>query len=94
MSTGEDARDPHPVELKETVRESTAESARVRGVHPNVGRDQSRRPTGLGGVANYREFAAALIDIGILDFTELKRFAADSSEGVLGLSRVWSRPAS
>ena len=39
-------------------------------------------------VASYREFAAALTEIGLIDAAELERFAADSAEGVLGLSRA------
>ena len=88
MSTGEDARDPRPSELKETVRESTANPQGLgESTETSVATKAGGGP-GSGGVANYREFAAALIDIGILDSTELKRFAADSSEGVLGLSRA------
>ena len=40
------------------------------------------------GVASYREFAAALIEIGLIDAAELERFAVDSAEGVVGLSRA------
>jgi serine/threonine protein kinase len=39
------------------------------------------------GVASYREFARALIEIGITDEAELESFGTDSTEGVLGLSR-------
>ena len=40
------------------------------------------------GVASYREFAAALTEIGLIDAAELERFAVDSAEGVVGLSRA------
>src|SRR5262249_13677146 len=40
------------------------------------------------GVASYHEFADALVEVGLIDAAELERFAADSAEGVLGLSRA------
>ena len=40
------------------------------------------------GVASYREFAGALIEFGLIDAPALERYAADSAEGVLGLSRA------
>jgi serine/threonine protein kinase len=88
MSTGDEARRPHPSDLKETVRESAADSQGLReSAYTSVATKAGGGPSS-GGVASYREFAAALIDIGILDAAELERFAADSSEGVLGLSRA------
>jgi serine/threonine protein kinase len=88
MSTGEEARGPHPSDLKETVRESTADP---QGIHALADTPVETKASGgpdSGGVASYREFAAALIEIGVLDAALLERFAADSSEGVLGLSRA------
>jgi serine/threonine protein kinase/tetratricopeptide (TPR) repeat protein len=41
-----------------------------------------------GGVADRSEFSRALIEIGLIDEAELEAFAADSTEGVLGLSRA------
>jgi serine/threonine protein kinase len=40
------------------------------------------------GVAALDEFSRALIEIGLIDAAELDAFAADSAEGVLGLSRA------
>ncbi len=40
------------------------------------------------GVANFDEFTRALVEIGLVDETELASFAADSAGGILGLSRT------
>jgi hypothetical protein len=40
------------------------------------------------GVASLHEFQQALVDIGLSQADELQRFAAQSAEGVLGLSRA------
>ncbi len=41
-----------------------------------------------GGVADLTEFSRALVEIGLISEEELGSFAADSAEGVLGLSRA------
>ncbi len=41
-----------------------------------------------GGVSGLREFSRALIEIGLVNQAELESYAADSAEGVLGLSRA------
>ncbi len=43
---------------------------------------------GTGGVADLKEFARAVIEIGLISEEELASHAADSAEGVLGLSRA------
>jgi serine/threonine protein kinase len=48
----------------------------------------SAPPSGPREVASYHEFADALKEIGLIDGAELEQFAADSAEGVLGLSRA------
>jgi len=40
------------------------------------------------GVATLEEFARSLVEIGLIDEAELEFYAADSAEGVLGLSRA------
>jgi serine/threonine protein kinase len=45
------------------------------------------RPGSPGEVASYHEFSDALVEVGLIDAGELKRFAVDPEEGVLGLSR-------
>ena len=41
-----------------------------------------------GGFTSLHEFSDALLEIGLIDQAELDSFAADSAEGVLGLSRA------
>jgi serine/threonine protein kinase len=53
------------------------------GAYHAVG--DSPQPT---GVAQLDEFLRALVEIGLIDQAELESFAADSAEGVLGLSRA------
>jgi serine/threonine protein kinase len=43
---------------------------------------------GSRGVASYREFADALVEVGLIDAAQLKRYTAKSPEDVLGLSRA------
>ena len=67
------------------------DSPAVRGGAPATSRPrqgQAGAPDKAKGVASYREFAAALTEIGLIDAAELERFAVDSAEGVLGLSRA------
>ncbi len=77
----------HP-DPPETVRESQADSQEFTISPRGRSRSQASERPGSGGVASYHEFAAALIEIGLIDAAELERFAADSAEGVLGLSRA------
>jgi serine/threonine protein kinase len=88
MSTGEETHGTHPSELKETIRESAADPQGIHAVADTPVETKAGGGPGSGGVASYREFTAALIEIGLLDAAVLERFAADSSEGVLGLSRA------
>jgi serine/threonine protein kinase len=46
------------------------------------------RPGSPRGVASDQEFADALVEVGLIDAAELERFAAESAQGVLGLSRA------
>jgi serine/threonine protein kinase len=71
-SRGTDARSPEQRDLGETVVEMQA----------------SARPRSPKEPASYQEFADALVEIGLIDAAELRQFAADSAEGVLGLSRA------
>ncbi len=63
-------------------------------VVPGLGSGSSSAQPGTGPSAapgegaDLREFSRALIEIGLLDETELESFATDSAEGVLGLSRA------
>ncbi len=41
-----------------------------------------------GGFSDLREFTRALVEIGLADEAEIETYAADSTEGVLGLSRA------
>jgi len=89
MSACEETHGPHARDPAETVRESEADS---QGIHdlatkPAVEIQVSERASSRG-VASYREFAGALTEIGLIDAAELERFAVDSGEGVLGLSRA------
>jgi Protein kinase domain len=88
MSTGEETHGPHPSDLRETVRESGADLQRLHKPADTPIQTKADGGHDSGGVASYREFAAALIEIGLLDAALLERFAADSSEGVIGLSRA------
>jgi serine/threonine protein kinase len=45
-------------------------------------------PPRPAGVTQLDEFSRALVEIGLIDAAELESFAADSAEGVLGLSRA------
>ena len=88
MSTGDETHGPRPSHLQETVRESAADRERLQKPVNSPVETKTIGGSSSGGVASYREFAAALVEIGLIDAAELKRFAADSSEGVLGLSRA------
>jgi serine/threonine protein kinase/tetratricopeptide (TPR) repeat protein len=48
----------------------------------------SAQPATPGAGADLREFSRALIEVGLIDEAELESYAADSAEGVLGLSRA------
>jgi hypothetical protein len=88
MSTGEETHGTHPSELKETIRESAADPQGIHAVADTPVETKAGGGLGSGGLASYLEFTAALIEIGLLDAALLERFAADSSEAVLGLSRA------
>ena len=66
---------------------------RARRVHEDVtvapGSDAAGRDAdGPRGFSTIAEFSRTLIEIGLIDEVELESFAADSAEGVLGLSRA------
>ena len=88
MSACEETRGPHSPDPEKTICASESEG---RGLHDVTDKpadlQATAQPTSRG-VASYREFAGALIEIGLIDAAELERFAADSAEGVLGLSRA------
>jgi serine/threonine protein kinase/tetratricopeptide (TPR) repeat protein len=56
----------------------------VLGTPPNSADGHSRQR----GVANFHEFSRLLVEVGLITDEELASFAADSTEGVLGLSRA------
>ena len=60
----------------------------VRGLDTDEARYSPDEHPAPAGVAQLDEFAAALVEIGLIDDAELESFAADSAEGVLGLSRA------
>ncbi len=67
------------------------EATVVPGLGPNSGSGPAAGGDAAlaGGFSDLREFTRALIEIGLADEAELESYAADSSEGVLGLSRAW-----
>jgi serine/threonine protein kinase len=86
MPSGEEATGagPNPARL---VHES---ETIIQGSSPDMDRadhaaGDSPQPS---GVAELDEFSRALVEIGLIDQAELESFAADSAEGVLGLSRA------
>jgi serine/threonine protein kinase len=81
MPASEKTRGAHADDPEQTLCESDADVERPA---ENEAGAQSKSK----GVATYREFADALIGIGLIDAASLERYAADSSEGVLGLSRA------
>jgi serine/threonine protein kinase/WD40 repeat protein/tetratricopeptide (TPR) repeat protein len=58
------------------------------GADFDANRGQEDASPASGGVADLAEFSHALVEIGLIDASDLEPFAADSSEGVLGLSRA------
>ncbi len=84
MSACEETQGPRADVPAETIQQSEAGPQRL--LEPVEG--QAGAPAKGRGVASYREFAAALIEIGVIDAAELERFAVDSAEGVVGLSRA------
>src|SRR5262249_40380195 len=89
MSGREETAGPRAPDPAETVCETHSDSPVLRDPRettveiPAGARSRSPRE-----VAGYHEFADALVEIGLIDAAEVKRFAADSAEGVLGLSRA------
>ena len=57
----------------------------VPGMDAEAGGGDAKAPR---GVADFREFSRALVEIGLIGADELEALAADSTEGVLGLSRA------
>ncbi len=84
MPASEDTHGPHAPDLEKTVCESDADR---QGIHEPAATHAGAQPSSRG-VATYHEFAAALIDIGLIDVAALERYAAGSADGVLGLSRA------
>jgi serine/threonine protein kinase/WD40 repeat protein len=62
----------------------------VPSLHAGSGSAQAAagETSGPGGFSDLREFSRALIEIGLADEADLESYAADSAEGVLGLSRA------
>ena len=84
MSACEETQGPRAHGPAETILQSEAGPERLDdGVAGQAG-----APGKAKSVASYREFAAALTEIGLIDAAELERFAVDSAEGVVGLSRA------
>ncbi len=54
----------------------------------------SENRSAAAGFASLAAFSRDLVDIGLIEQTELEGFAADSADGVVGISRASSRPAS
>ena len=88
MSASEETHGPRAHDPPETVLGSKADSQELHDLAEKAVELQASERPDSGGVASYREFAAALIEIGLIDAAELERFAVDSAEGVLGLSRA------
>ena len=74
----------------ETKPESSSDIHEDVTVGPGLGSDSGKlnAPDSAGGVASLHEFSDALLELGLIDQAELDSFAADSAEGVLGLSRA------
>ena len=71
MSAIEDTHGPHAPDSPETVLGSEVDSQELHDLaEKNVELQASERP-GSGGLATYREFARTLIEIGLIDATEL-----------------------
>ena len=89
MSGREETADPRAPDLAETVCETHSDSPVLRDPRETtVEIPAGARSSSPRGVASYHEFADALKEVGLIDGTELEQFAADSAEGVLGLSRA------
>jgi serine/threonine protein kinase len=88
MSACEETQGPHALDPAATIRESEAGPARLHDLAAKPVQTEAIGQAGSRPVASYREFAAALTEIGLIGAAELERFAADSTEGVLGLSRA------
>src|SRR5262249_35601090 len=73
-------------DLAETICATEGDSLGLRD--PSAEPSAGAKPGGPKEVASYHEFADALVEVGLIDAAELNRFAADSGEGVLGLSRA------
>jgi hypothetical protein len=87
MSSGEEPGSEADADPARPVHE--AETVLHRG-----GADSGPTPAAAGGGTtpaegpSVDEFSRSLIEIGLIEAAELERFAVDSAEGVLGLSRA------
>ncbi len=87
MSPRDETHGPRKPDPPETVVGSKADSQELHDLAEKSVELQVRARTTPEGLATFDEFAAALLEIGLIDSAELKRYGADSSIGVLGLSR-------
>ena len=87
MATGDRSQGADPDRTKQFHDSETvfAQVDAVLGTPP----DAVGGSPGTGGVANLKEFSRSLVEIGLISEEELDSFAADSAEGVLGLSARW-----
>ena len=88
MSASEKTEGPQAADLPETVLGSKADSQELRDLAERPVEFQDNQRPNSGGLASYREFARKLIEIGLIDATELGRIAVHSAKGVLELSRA------
>jgi len=88
MSACEETLGPRGPDPEKTVCESEDQRQGLHDVALKPGETRAGAQPGAKGVATYREFADALIEVGLIDAASLERYAADSAEGVLGLSRA------
>jgi serine/threonine protein kinase len=88
MSGSEDTDGPHAPDPPETVVGSKADSRELHDLAEKPVEIQPSERPDSGGLASYREFARALIEIGLIEPAELAKIAVHSPKGVLGLSRA------
>ena len=75
-----------PIECGQIHEEATVVPRRAQAL--DSARPVDAQPAAPGRNADLREFSRVLIEIGLIDEAELESYAADSAEGVLGLSRA------
>ena len=89
MSGHEAMHGPRPRDLAEAASATRSDPPGLRAsTETTVEIEAAGRPSGPREVAGYREFADALVEIGLIDAAARERYAADPAEGVLGLSRA------